>query len=218
MNSTGKLPATGQRKRGRPATVHGSDNLKSRLLDIAEERFANQGFDSTPIRELAEEAGVNPALVHYYFGSKQELLLAVLDRCFEPLAKAVAELKSADAAPVEQITRLLFETFSQHPALPRLIVREVMLNSGPFRQQFVDSYAPRLGGALPPILANEQEQGQINPALDPRMLALNLLSLCVFPFVARSVAEPAMGLSYDSDCLEQMLAQVNSMIKKGVTP
>ena len=133
------------RGRGRPATDSQTGDLKTRLLDVAEERFAEQGFDATSIRELAEQAGMNPAMVHYYFGSKRELLLAVLDRSFEPLAHAVAELRTADTAPIEEITRLLFDTFRQHPALPRLIVREVMLTSGELRQHFIDSYAPRLG-------------------------------------------------------------------------
>jgi len=205
------------RGRGRPAIDSQSGDVKAKLLDVAEERFAEQGFDATSIRELAHQAGMNPAMVHYYFGSKRELLLAVLDRSFEPLAHAVAELRNADTAPIEDVTRLLFDTFRRHPALPRLIVREVMLNSGELRQHFIDSYAPRLGGALPPILAREQEQDRIDPAFDPRMLAVCVLSLCVFPFVARSVAEPAMGLNYDDEGLENMLAQVNRLIKAGTT-
>ena len=67
-----------------------------------------------------------------------------------------------------------------------------------------------------PSLKREQGQGRIDPAFDPRMLAVCVLSLCVFPFVARSVAEPAMGLVYDDEGLEQMLAQVNRLIKAGI--
>ena len=62
-----------ERPRGRPADTEAGE-LQSRLLDVAEELFAEYGYAATSIRQLAAAAGVNPALVHYYFGTKRELL------------------------------------------------------------------------------------------------------------------------------------------------
>ena len=55
------------------------------ILDAAEELFASQGFDATSVRAVTRHAGMNPAAVHYHFGSKQLLLRALLDRRIAPL-------------------------------------------------------------------------------------------------------------------------------------
>ena len=55
------------------------------ILDAAEELFARQGFDATSVRAVTRHAGMNPAAVHYHFGSKQVLLRALLDRRIAPL-------------------------------------------------------------------------------------------------------------------------------------
>ena len=55
------------------------------ILDAAEELFAQQGFDATSIRAVTRHAGMNPAAVHYHFGSKEVLLRALLERRIAPL-------------------------------------------------------------------------------------------------------------------------------------
>ena len=55
------------------------------ILDSAEELFARQGFDATSVRAVTRHAGMNPAAVHYHFGSKQVLLRALLERRIAPL-------------------------------------------------------------------------------------------------------------------------------------
>ena len=74
-----------ERQRGRPADAEGQD-LRTRILDEAEALFSTHGFSATPVRRIAEAAGVNPALVHYYFGDKKSLLLQVMQRATAPLA------------------------------------------------------------------------------------------------------------------------------------
>lgn len=211
MNSTASPP----RSQGRPPDGSAVD-LRTDLLDAAEALFAEQGFAATPVREVAEAAGANPALVHYYFGTKRGLLFAVLDRVFEPLAAAVAQLRTARPVRIETITRLLFETFAAHPALPRLVVREVMLTGGDLHTHFLKQYAPRLGGALRPVLERERDEGRLAPETEPASLVLVLLGLCVFPFVARSVAEPALGIRYDDAGLRDLRAQVDRVLQRGV--
>src|SRR5260370_33376328 len=91
-----------------------SENTASRIIDAAERLFIRDGIDATSLRAVTREAGVNVAAIHYYFGSRDELLRAVLDRIIKPLnARRLALLKqSLDAhrgrpLPVEEILRAL---------------------------------------------------------------------------------------------------------------
>jgi AcrR family transcriptional regulator len=209
--------ARGERQRGRPANLK-TGELQSKLLDIAEELFAESGYAATSIRKIADTAEVNPALVHYYFGTKKNLLVAVMERALEPMAAGVAALQEAGSLEAFDVVRLMFSMVSRHPAMPRLIVREVMLSGGDIHTYFFKHFARRLGGALPGLLAKQQAQGRLNPNFDPGAATLMLLGLCVFPFVARSIAEPVLGVRYDEAGLEVYLAQLELILNDGMTP
>src|SRR5713226_2875499 len=62
-----------------------SENSASRIIDAAERLFIRDGIDATSLRAVTREAGVNVAAIHYYFGSRDELLRAVLDRIVTPV-------------------------------------------------------------------------------------------------------------------------------------
>ena len=205
------------RQRGRP-TDDPSQDLREALLDAAEELFSEQGFSAVPVRAVAERAGVNPALVHYYFGSKQKLLLAVMDRAFEPLAAAVAGLREAGGADAPTIARLLLTLGREHPRLPRLIAREVMLTRGPLQDHFIEHYAPRLGGAMPGLIERAKARGTVAADADPPVLALLLMGLALFPWIGRDIAGPVLGLDYDGDAPERIEAQVERLLQQGVAP
>jgi AcrR family transcriptional regulator len=206
-----------RRSRGRPPEQGGED-LRERLLDVAEERFSANGYDATPIRAVAEDAGVNPALVHYYFGTKRELLLAVLHRALEPLAEAVAMLREAPEVETREVTAVLFRAIAAHPNLPRLMVREVLLGDGSFRDYFAEHFAPRLGAVLARVIGNEQGHDHLDRAFDPNTLVVMILGLCLFPFVAQPVAEPLLGIAYDEAGRQRLFEHVDRILHKGILP
>ena len=157
-------------------------------------------------------------MVNYYFGSKQALLAQVMERSLEPLADAIAQMRLSDAAPASAIARLLLDTLGAHPNLATLMVREVMLPGGVMRERFLERMAPRLGGSLPELLAREQAAGRVRPDLDPRITALLLLALAVFPFIGRGVAETGLGVSYDRAGLRELERHVAAMLEGGLHP
>ena len=99
-------------------------NTKDRILDVAETFFADNGFAATSLRDITREAGVNIAAVNYHFGSKDELLGAVLERRIAPVNRQRLELLDraesevgSDGADLEALVRALLA-----PAFQRLVV------------------------------------------------------------------------------------------------
>ncbi len=90
-------------------------NTKERILDSAEKLFADKGFDGTSLRSITAGAGVNVAAIHYYFGSKEALLQAVLARRLEPINRRRIELldrlegDSCDPPPMKMLLRAFLE-------------------------------------------------------------------------------------------------------------
>src|SRR5260370_80420 len=75
------------------------DDTASRIIDAAQRLFIRDGTEATSLRAVTREAGVNVAAIHYYFGSRDELLRAVLDRIIKPLnARPLALLNPSRAA------------------------------------------------------------------------------------------------------------------------
>jgi AcrR family transcriptional regulator len=68
------------------------DETRTRILDVAERRFADRGFDGVSIRDITREAGVNGAAIHYHFGTKQDLVAAIVRRRSDALRKMRAEV------------------------------------------------------------------------------------------------------------------------------
>ena len=205
-----------RKAKGRPASRVATD-IRQEIQDAAEILFARKGYAATSLREIADQVGVNPAMVHYYFGTKLALLQHVLEQSLEPLAHTIAKMKEEQHAPLEDITRLLLQTFSEHPGLPALVAREVMLPGGVMQDHFMEFLAPRLGGSLPDLLEKEQLDGRMRNDFDPSLAALLLLSSCVFPFIARDLAEKALGVDFDSPGLQRLEHHITSLLDRGLS-
>lgn len=210
-------PSRTKTRRGRPAAADTGDS-RGDILTAAEALFAEHGFAATSMRSIADRVGVTPAMIHYYFGSKMELFQAVVEQALAPLAAAIANLRSGSKTMLEQFPGLVMRLAAERPQLPALLMREVFLPGGKLQGHFAVNLAPRLGGALPGLLATEQEAGRISDDFDPRVTALLVLAMCVFPFVARPLAEKALGVRYDAAGVDHLEEHVTMLLKRGLKP
>jgi AcrR family transcriptional regulator len=176
-------PRGGQRSPGRPG-ADGPD-LRERLLDAAIACFVRQGIAATPLRAIATEAGVTPALLHYYFGDKAQLQEAVIServlpafsRLREPLMRSGDDVCGLVASFVQGIGMLVAE----HPWLPPLWVREVLCEGGALREVLFERIGPQVPQMMTARFAQAQARGELNEDLDPRLLMVSLVGLTLFP-------------------------------------
>ncbi|WP_198957188.1 TetR family transcriptional regulator [Mycobacterium lehmannii] len=90
-------------ERKRPGRPPGPSDTRERILNSARELFARNGIDKTSIRAIAAAAGVDPALVHHYFGTKTQLFAAAIHIPIDPM-QVIGPLQQV---PVEEIGRTL---------------------------------------------------------------------------------------------------------------
>lgn len=202
---------------GRPDSASAVD-VRANILEIAEDLFAEKGYAATSVRGIADRAGVNPAMIHYYFGNKESLLKAVLEMALAPLASAIEAMQQAEQVSPGQMVGHLMDTIASHPRLPYLIIREVMLPGGVMQAHFAENLAPRLGGALPGLLERESRSGRISSRPAPGIGALTLMSLAIFPFIVRPVAEQVLEVQLSGSAVEELKSQVSEFIEKGFAP
>jgi len=90
---------TAELERKRPGRPPGTSDTRERILDSARNLFARNGIDKTSIRAIAKDAGVDPALVHHYFGTKTQLFAAAIHMPIDPM-DVIGPLREV---PVEQL-------------------------------------------------------------------------------------------------------------------
>ncbi|MFF4084588.1 TetR family transcriptional regulator [Streptomyces sp. NPDC001777] len=104
----------GPKRRGRPSRTTGPD-ARTRILDAARAEFAERGYDKTSIRGVARAAGVDSALVHHYFGTKDEVFAAAVELSFEPALAIPAVLGEGTEGLGERLARYFLSVW-ENPA------------------------------------------------------------------------------------------------------
>ena len=169
-------------------------DTEARILDAAHVVFVRRGTAGARMQEIADEAGVNKALLHYYFRSKSRLAAAVFQRVARGLFLRVSEILGSDAAiddKVRRVIQLYLEQLTKTPYAPAYVISE--LNQHPDRAaQFVEAVrqirAQSLSTDVLDTLGKQLKRGVRAGAMraisTPQFIA-NLASLCIFPFAAR---------------------------------
>ena len=189
----------------RSAEAARDGDTEQRILEAARVVFVRRGTAGARMQEIAAEAGVNQALLHYYFRSKERLAEASFDGC-RPSHPTVLGLFGSDLpiqAKVEQIVAAYIDAFSRSPLLPGYILSELHHHPERATQLFTsaaggppDQIAKAILGKLRTQISERVNAGEIRP-IAPEQFMVNLLSLCVFPFAARPFLSVALGLDDD---------------------
>jgi AcrR family transcriptional regulator len=169
-------------------------DTEARILDAAHIVFVRRGTAGARMQEIADEAGVNKALLHYYFRSKGRLAAAVFQRVARGLFLRVSETLGSDAGiedKVRRVVQLYLEQLTKTPYAPAYVISE--LNQHPDRAaQFVEavrhireqSLNADVLDTLGKQLRRRVRAGEMRAISTPQFIA-NLASLCIFPFAAR---------------------------------
>lgn len=190
---------------GRPGP--GRDKQVRRLLlESARDLYARRGYQGVTVKAIAGEAGVNPAMVHYYFGSKEGLFTAVIGETLEPVLGNVDRLAQvADIGRfVEQFLKAYMRTLADNPWVPVMLAREVLLPEGRLREPFLRQVIAPVSGKIRELIKAGVARGDIDKTIDPRLATINLVSLAAFPFLARPVMERAFKLHFNATMVDKL--------------
>lgn len=192
-----------------------NSDTEQAILDAADAVFVRRGTAGARMQEIAKEAGVNQALLHYYFRSKEALARAAFERAATQLMPAVIQVVASDRPleeKVEQVIALELEHLSRAPYLPGYIIGEVAHHPERAGQLIAamthgltpDDIRPRIFGALGRQIAERVAEGRMRP-IAPDSFMVNLMSLCIFPFAGRQMLQAMLG--FDADGFQQFIAR-----------
>jgi len=147
------------------------------------------------MQDIADEAGINKALLHYYFRSKEELFDRIFQEALSKFFPKVAEILSSSKPLFEKIEKFCIEyieMLKQDPYLPLFVLNEVNKRPVRFKEKFWHKREP-LYFIFVTQVDNEVRSNKIKP-VNPAHLFVNMISMCIFPFVAKPMLMIASGM------------------------
>jgi AcrR family transcriptional regulator len=181
----------------RPPDARDHDT-EERILEAAHAVFLRHGTAGARMQEIAREAGVNHAMLHYYFRSKERLAEMVFRRAAAEFFPGVLQRLAADVPIPEKVAGVVayeLEHLARRPYLPGYLLSELTHHPERAEQlvamatgQSVDRVRDAVLGVLRTQLAAEQAAGRMRP-ISAEQFLVNLIALCVFPFAAQPMVQ-----------------------------
>lgn len=195
---------------GRPT---GRSDKRTMLIDAAVVLFGQQGMSATTLKMIADHVGLTPAMAHYYFNSRDELIDALAEERLLPVCLHInAALGANDDDPISAIQRFVdhvLEATAQSPWWASLWVRE-MLSEGSLLRDRVETWLGETGTAKwARSVEVWQQQGKISPEIEPTLVFTSMMALILLPLASGwDATDPAMR--------QRLATHVTTIFCKGV--
>ncbi|WP_405724522.1 TetR family transcriptional regulator [Streptomyces sp. NBC_01537] len=182
---------TAPRRRGRPAGARAGDaGTRDRILAEARTEFSERGYDKTSIRSIARAAGVDSALVHHYFGTKEQVFAAAIELSFAPALGAPGALTGDPSRLGERLARFMFGIWeSPGTREPLLAILRSAVSNEAAAAVFRDMVTQRL---LLPVAGGLDVD---RPELRAQLAAAQLIGIAMLRYVIK--AEPLATADLD---------------------
>lgn len=207
-------------KQASPST---KENVQQRILNAAEELFANSSYSATRVSDIAALAGANQALVHYYFNSKEQLYQAVLERLFLQWETHLFKQNWRSMAPEEMMRRYIEAHFAMKCRVPNLykIFHKESLEGGKLFNQYASAKWTEDYNEKIEMFKAWKKEGIINPNLNEQVVLFCIWGMMnQFYYREQDALEMITGEAGDVEALrslivEQMVALTQHGISNG---
>ncbi|MBS0000658.1 MAG: TetR family transcriptional regulator [Cyclobacteriaceae bacterium] len=175
-----------------------SKNTEEKILDSAREIFMMKGFEGARMQEIADHAGINKALLHYYFRSKEKLFASIFNKILSQIGPAMLTFINEEIPLEVKIWKFVdsyLELMKKFPRMPLFIINEISINPERIigHLNFSDFLDLR---KLEKILHDEHGKGRII-AVDVKHFIVNIIGLTVFPLAAKIIIQRNLQIQND---------------------
>ena len=187
------------------------------MIEHARDLFVVQPYDKVSTRLVAERAGVNIAMIRYYFGNKAGLFEAMLRETLRPMQLQMQKLiDESNHDNFLDLMRTYYKEMAKVPKFPRLVAQ--VMNMPPSEVQrellekvFIDIAKP----AQDVIFEKLIDHGVLRKDMDPKLCRISYISLMVFPFIAPPPLLALHGIELNEDFLNRLIEHNIQLMSEG---
>ena len=182
-----------------------ADRTRTEILDVATREFADRGFSGARVDEIASQTRTTKRMIYYYFGSKEQLFVAVLERAYAAIRAAEQTIDVDDLDPpaaIRRLAELTFDHHESHPEFIRLVSIENIHRADHItgRDDFAGQNSPAIE-LIERILARGRREGSFTRTIDAVDLHMMISAFCVFRVANRHT----FGAIFDRDLTDPAL-------------
>lgn len=184
------------------------NSAEEKIKEAARKVFTQKGYAATRTRDIAEEAGLNLALLNYYFRSKEKLFDIIMLEKMQQFFGIIAPLLNNPGISLDEKIELIVSNYidmlSQNPDLPLFVLSEIRNNSEMFKSLQV--------GKLIQNSHFVQQLKEKQPDVHPLHFIVSILGMTIFPFVAKPVLQSIGALS--QQLFTEMMKERKTLVPK----
>ena len=183
------------------------------IKQTAKKVFFQKGLLNATTQQIADEAGVNRALIHYYFRSRDVLFKKVLEEAIGETRSKIDSIFESNEPFKSKISKYLdvsIDRNAEFPYIQNFIITEIMQDPEKMKEHFSRKRSHLMKHIVPP-LKKEIEKGNINP-IEPEHFIVNMMSMCSYPLVAKPFIQNMF--SYDDKMYRKFLKERKQVIYK----
>lgn len=210
--------STGPKQTGRPLKSTAGD-VRQRLITATAELFQQYEYQQINTRQIAQRADTSPAMIRYYFKNKEGLFHATMRERNNPIHGMLQALAdNPTLADLHQVFTIFYDYFQQQKNLPSVIQRNILCDQHPELLTLIIENGPKPAFTiLLQILQNLQQQGQIKADLDLKMLAIQIISLCIYPCAFQPFIEQYAEMPMDHQFYKKLAQQNYSILVNAIS-
>lgn len=194
-------------------------DTEANIKEAARKIFQIRGFDGARMQEIADEAKINKAMLHYYFRSKDQLFEAIFQDAAMRLFPVITSIIESDLELDEKIKKLVhnyIDFISANPHVPGFVLHELTQNPERMKQFVASNVLIR-----PEKFFAQIQEGIANGKyilISPLQLMVTIVASCIFPFVAKPMLHTLFGLDQEAfhTFIEQRKEQLTLFILNGL--
>jgi len=193
---------------------------EAKIFEAATEVFIEKGMDGTRMQHIADRAGINKSLLHYYYRTKDRLFEAVFEKIADQLFKRFAPVLDEKLSLEDKIRffyREHIEFLKKNPRLPAFVLNEINRNPERVRKLIRNIDIEKMSSTLENQHKDELRRYNIDRGKIPQLMT-SIASLSVFPFAARGIFEAIfekMDISFN-DYLEERKEYVAEFVIRAI--
>jgi AcrR family transcriptional regulator len=188
--------------RAKPRRTNDPDGVRRNIVEVATAEFARRGYGGARVDAIANRTRTSKRMIYYYFGSKEQLYLAVLEDAYASIRREESTLDLERQPPEQALATLVASTFDYyhaHPEFVRLVMSENIMDGVHLkRSRTIGTLNLTVIDALKRLLARGQKAGVFRRGIDPVELHMTISALGIFTVANRATFSTIFGLDMSS--------------------
>src|SRR5438067_1721835 len=180
-----------------PERLRDAERTRAEILEVATAEFAERGYSGARVDEIADRTRTTKRMIYYYFGGKEQLYIAVLERAYTQLRDAEQTLDVDHLDPlraIRELAELTFDHHERHPEFLRLVAIENIHRAEHIKRSSVlTSINTRAVDLIARILRRGREQAAMRRDVDPLDVHMLISAFCVFRVGNRHTFQAIFG-------------------------